>query len=96
MKKKFFSYSYAFQNHMNGRAHAFIPCVEPNVGQEVFMTNDPWTMMKTEDLVDVPIMIGMNLDETSFMAPSKKHTIELILMFKEFILISSVQKKYIF
>lgn len=56
---------------MNGRSMPFIPCVEPNVGQEVFMPNDPWTMLKTEDLADVPIMIGMNLDETSFMAPSK-------------------------
>lgn len=56
---------------MNGHMAAFLPVVEPDVGQnELFLANDPWTLMKADDIADVPVMIGVNLDETAFMAPS--------------------------
>lgn len=56
---------------MNGRASAFLPTVEPNAGQEIFMPNDPWTLIKNGDIFDVPVMIGMTRDETAFMAECK-------------------------
>lgn len=56
---------------MNGHMGAFVPVVELDAGQDVFLSNDPWTLIKKDDIADVPLMIGTNLDETSFMAPSK-------------------------
>ncbi|NP_001136104.1 carboxylesterase clade B, member 6 precursor [Nasonia vitripennis] len=56
-------------NHMNGHMAAFVPVVEPDAGQAIFLTNDPWTLIKSDDIADVPVMIGTNLDETAFMAP---------------------------
>ena len=58
---------------MNGHMAPFVPVVEPDVGQEIFLTNDPWTLMKRDDVADVPVMIGTTVDETAFMAPSKKN-----------------------
>lgn len=54
---------------MNGHMAPFVPVVEPDAGQAIFLTNDPWTLMKSDDIADVPVMIGINLDEASFFAP---------------------------
>ncbi|XP_058804192.1 juvenile hormone esterase-like [Phymastichus coffea] len=56
-------------NHMNGHMGAFTPVVEPDVGQDIFLTNDPWTLVKKDDIADVPLMIGVALDETAFITP---------------------------
>ena len=55
---------------MNGHTSPFVPVVEPDVGQEIFISTDPWTMLKSYDIADVPVMIGIMHDETSFMVPS--------------------------
>lgn len=47
--------------------HAFVPVVEPQAGQEVFLPTDPWEMMKSGSFADVPLIIGYASDEMIFM-----------------------------
>ncbi|XP_043469896.1 esterase FE4-like [Leptopilina heterotoma] len=54
-------------NSLKGRMHAFVPVVEPQAGQEVFLPTDPWEMMKSGSFADVPLIIGYALDEMIFM-----------------------------
>ncbi|XP_051170759.1 juvenile hormone esterase-like [Leptopilina boulardi] len=54
-------------NLLNGRMSAFVPVVEPQAGQEIFLPNDPWEMMKSGSFADVPLIIGMTSDEMLFM-----------------------------
>ena len=58
---------------MNGNMYTFLPVVEPKVGQEVFLPTDPWEMLKSGEFEKVPLMIGLNLDETAFMANGNYH-----------------------
>ncbi|KAK2586966.1 hypothetical protein KPH14_010941 [Odynerus spinipes] len=55
-------------NTMNGHMQAFVPSVEYDFGQDVFLPTDPWTLIKTGTLADVPIMGGVTLDESIFFA----------------------------
>ncbi|XP_046736168.1 cholinesterase 1-like [Diprion similis] len=55
------------ENGMNGHSHAFIPSVEPDVGQEVFLPADPWELIMKGKIADVPYMAGLNLNETLFL-----------------------------
>lgn len=57
------------QNSMNGHFHSFIPSVEPNAGQEVFLEDDPWVLMKSGKIADVPVMLGWAKDEATFVVP---------------------------
>lgn len=41
--------------------------MEPNVGQESFIIDDPLNLLKYGEIVDVPIMIGTSKDEASFL-----------------------------
>jgi carboxylesterase type B len=54
---------------MNGHMTPFVPVIEPDVGQDIFLNNDPWTLLKNHDIADVPVMMGINFNETAFMAP---------------------------
>ena len=60
---------------MNGQMNAFVPAVEPNVGQEVFLSANPWEMLKSAKFAEVPLLVGINLEETAFMAPSNNYFI---------------------
>lgn len=55
---------------MNGHTCAFVPSIEVDVGQDVILPTDPWVLMKSGDLADVPIMFGSTKEETAFMANS--------------------------
>ncbi|XP_012215980.1 esterase FE4-like [Linepithema humile] len=54
------------ENTMNGRFAAFIPSVEIDLGQEIFLPADPWTLLKTGKIADVPVMAGITADESSY------------------------------
>ncbi|KAL0125897.1 hypothetical protein PUN28_004753 [Cardiocondyla obscurior] len=54
------------KNAMNGRTEAFIPSVEADIGQEIFLPADPWTLLKSGKIADVPVMAGFTADESSF------------------------------
>ncbi|XP_033230515.1 esterase FE4-like [Belonocnema kinseyi] len=56
-------------NAMNGHTHAFVPVVEPQVGQEVFLPADPWELLKSAKFAEVPVLIGVTLEETAVFAP---------------------------
>nr|QCC89017.1 carboxylesterase 2 [Meteorus pulchricornis] len=47
--------------------NSFVPTVESDVGQEIFLSNDPWTLIKYGDIADVPTIIGLTKDESKFM-----------------------------
>ncbi|XP_015175882.1 PREDICTED: cholinesterase 1-like [Polistes dominula] len=55
-------------NTANGHLQVFVPSVEYDFGQDVFLTTDPWTLIKTGKIADVPIMGGVTLEEASFFA----------------------------
>lgn len=63
-------------NHMNGKLGPFTPSVEADAGQEIFLPNDPWTMIKMDAVADVPYMSGILQDETALFAPSKQNTLK--------------------
>nr|ARN17876.1 carboxylesterase 9 [Cephus cinctus] len=48
---------------MSGGHYLFKPSVEVNVGQEIFLPADPWELLKTGRINDVPYMMGFNQDE---------------------------------
>ncbi|XP_011143002.1 esterase FE4 [Harpegnathos saltator] len=54
------------ENTMNGRFMAFLPSVETDLGQEVFLPADPWTLLKSGKIADVPVMAGITADESAF------------------------------
>ncbi|XP_071559330.1 esterase FE4 [Temnothorax nylanderi] len=54
------------QSAMNGRTEAFIPSVEADIGQEIFLPADPWTLLKSGKIADVPVMAGFTADESAF------------------------------
>lgn len=55
---------------MNGRFAAFLPSVEADLGQEVFLPADPWTLLKSGKIADVPVMAGITADETAYYVQS--------------------------
>ncbi|XP_032674579.1 esterase FE4-like [Odontomachus brunneus] len=54
------------ENTMNGRFAVFLPSVEADLGQEVFLPADPWTLLKSGKIADVPVMAGITADESAF------------------------------
>ena len=55
---------------MSGHFHAFLPSIENDVGQEIFLPSDPWTLIKSGKIADIPLIAGMNRDEEATMAAS--------------------------
>lgn len=66
---------------MSGSVHAFLPSIEVDVGQEIFLPNDPWSLIKSGEIADVPLIAGMNLDEEATMAASNELIINDIIIF---------------
>ncbi|KAG7212446.1 hypothetical protein KM043_012761 [Ampulex compressa] len=50
-------------NSLNGKMFAFAPSIEPNLGQDAFLTENPWATLTSGRLADVPVMIGGVVDE---------------------------------
>ncbi|KAF7992376.1 hypothetical protein HCN44_001701 [Aphidius gifuensis] len=48
---------------LQGDLHTFVPVVEPDVGQEIFLPSNPWEIIKTQRISDVPLMIGITAHE---------------------------------
>ncbi|XP_015591452.1 esterase FE4 [Cephus cinctus] len=51
-------------NALNGHMHAFVPSIEADVGQEIFLANVPWDLVKSGKINDVPVIAGINADES--------------------------------
>ena len=66
------------QNTLNGRMKAFVPSVEVDLGQDIFLSTDPWTLLKSGKIADVPVMSGVNANEAAFFAPLMIDGIELL------------------
>ncbi|XP_070161017.1 esterase E4 [Polyergus mexicanus] len=54
------------ENIMNGRLGAFLPSVEVDLGQEIFLPDNPWTLLKSGKIANVPVMAGITADESAF------------------------------
>lgn len=57
---------------MSGDWYPFTPSVEADVGQEIFLPTDPWEMIKSGKIADVPIMFGLDAQESGIFTPGKK------------------------
>ncbi|XP_076239219.1 esterase FE4 [Calliopsis andreniformis] len=64
------------QNTLTGRSFAFIPSVEADLGQDIFLPNDPWTLVKTGKTANVPLMTGITANEGAFFAQMMIDTID--------------------
>lgn len=53
--------------------HMFVPSIEVDMGQDVFLPTDPWTLLKSGRIMDVPLMSGIVVDECLFMAQGIQH-----------------------
>lgn len=49
----------------------FAPSVEADAGQDVFLSNDPWEILKYEDITDVPVIIGVTAQEAGIFTDRK-------------------------
>jgi len=58
---------------MNGRIGVFLPSVEVDMGQEIFLPADPWTLLKSGKIANVPVMAGITTDESVFFVQSNHH-----------------------
>nr|XP_003706284.1 PREDICTED: esterase FE4-like [Megachile rotundata] len=65
-------------NPLNGRLISFVPSVEADMGQDIFLPNDPWTMIKSGRLANVPFLTGLTKDEGIFFAQGMLDSIELL------------------
>ncbi|XP_076629794.1 esterase FE4 [Colletes latitarsis] len=66
------------QNMLNGFMHAFVPSVEVDLGQDIFLSTDPWTLLKSGKIADVPVMAGTVADESKFFAQQMLDSIEML------------------
>ncbi|KAF7992378.1 hypothetical protein HCN44_001703 [Aphidius gifuensis] len=48
---------------LRGDSHLFKPVVEADFGQEIFLPADPWHMIKSKKILDVPLIIGITSEE---------------------------------
>lgn len=51
------------QDLLRGDSHLFKPVVEADFGQEIFLPADPWQMIKSKKISDVPLIIGITSEE---------------------------------
>ncbi|XP_015431698.1 PREDICTED: esterase FE4-like [Dufourea novaeangliae] len=65
-------------NPLNGNVFTFVPSVEVDFGQDIFLPNDPWTLLKTGKIADVPLMTGLTSDECAFIAHGMLFGIEML------------------
>lgn len=56
------------QNSLSGHSQAFVPSIEVDLGQDVFLPTDPWSLLKYGRIADVPVISGIVADECAFMA----------------------------
>lgn len=56
---------------MQGDLNLFKPSVEADFGQERFLPADPWELVKSGKIADVPLMSGLTTDESGLFTPSK-------------------------
>ncbi|KAK9301557.1 hypothetical protein QLX08_006113 [Tetragonisca angustula] len=66
------------QNTLNGHMYMFVPSIEVDMGQDVFLPTDPWTLLKSGRIMDVPLMSGIVVDECLFMAQGSIDGIEML------------------
>ncbi|XP_016907128.2 esterase FE4 [Apis cerana] len=66
------------QNILSGHMNAFVPSIEVDLGQDVFLPTDPWTLLKSGRIEDVPVMSGITADECAFMAQNLIDKIEVL------------------
>lgn len=45
--------------------------MEPDIGQEIFITDDLLHLLKYGDIADVPVMMGTSRDDGSYLVPGK-------------------------
>ncbi|XP_012279049.1 esterase FE4 [Orussus abietinus] len=70
----------------NGKIFPFVPSVEPDVGQDVFLPDDPWQILKSGKIADVPLIGGMVLNEGKiFTSRLSRYTDYVNQHFEEFI-----------
>ncbi|XP_015609913.1 esterase FE4 [Cephus cinctus] len=55
---------------MAGALFVFRPSVEVDVGQDIYLPADPWQLLKTGQINDVPYVMGFNKDEAIIIATS--------------------------
>lgn len=60
----------------------FAPNVEPNAGQEMFLSDDPMELLMYGELADVPVMMGSTRDDGSFLVPGTKCVLSTTLLWK--------------
>jgi carboxylesterase type B len=55
------------------RIGVFLPSVEVDMGQEIFLPADPWTLLKFGKIADVPLIAGFTTDESLFFIEGNRH-----------------------
>ncbi|XP_031846091.1 esterase FE4 [Nomia melanderi] len=65
-------------NPLNGHLAAFVPSVENDLGQDMFLTTDTWSLIKTGRAADVPFMTGLVADEGSLFVQGMLNNIEVL------------------
>lgn len=56
----------------------FVPSVEANVGQNVFLPDDPWKILTSGKIADVPMIIGITEKEIGFASSCNIYLIYII------------------
>ncbi|XP_078051535.1 esterase FE4-like [Augochlora pura] len=65
-------------NSLSGHLFAFIPSIEADLGQDMFLSTDPWTLLKNGQVADMPVMAGLVADEGVMFAQGVLNHIELL------------------
>ncbi|XP_053597539.1 esterase FE4-like [Microplitis demolitor] len=57
------------KNFFSGDLHVFVPSVEANHGQNKFLPADPWELLKSGKIADIPAITGLTADEAGLFTP---------------------------
>ncbi|XP_066586450.1 juvenile hormone esterase-like [Prorops nasuta] len=57
------------ENITNGHIQPFVPSIEPDVGKEIFLPADPWDILTSGKVANVPIISGLTAEESVLFLP---------------------------
>ncbi|KOC60513.1 Esterase FE4 [Habropoda laboriosa] len=66
------------QDGLYGHLFTFVPTIEVDFGQDMFLPTDPWTLIKTGNIADVPVMAGIVASEGLLFAHQMLDAVELL------------------
>lgn len=77
---------------MSGQIFAFVPVIENDQGENVFLPTDPWVAVKSSELADVPLLSGITTDEGAIFGVGNLAFFRMTLFYHSWLYLSKLNK----